>query len=872
LFSVLILGLLAAPSVAFAATTWSNLVPTNLGVISTNKPTISVLAVDGLSNITTGTLTVDGFSLGTLTMQRPVPADLRRAILVLDTSGSAGLSWGVHTVTATVRNASNVVSTRSWTFTADAPPTVASVWPADGEVVRTTTNPVITVTLDDPDDTTFVNPRFYVDGGRAWSGTGYTITYDEPTKTYSLESPSGWNEGETVNMVFNCEDAAGGLASKTWSFLVDTRPDTQAPDLSNPTPIPGSTTNARPLFGITAFDNMPGNLDITFTLDGTEVYSQSRPQGTTSWTPGSDLALTSHTVVVSATDAASNTSTYEWTFTATDPDSARHMTTTPFTQCAGCHNPVISQEHANRGFTCDAPCHTSTDPIITGAIDAGNKACDACHTDAVSAHTALHQSDLTRPDCVECHDGNIATEHQGDCVKCHASTNVAVVAAISGHQSKCGACHTPSMHPPGFFRVFSDYYTWTTTPGPRNTGPALSTIGANPENPGAHANYLANTAKCGMCHSVHRAAGEGVKLLPTADATCAGCHAGGTAITAKIVTWASASTTWTPTYDLSGNITNAAAAGGGGGPHNDSAATLIEDGLWDGTGTTPEPGYEPGHRYGCFTRRCHATNPHGANGSKYSIFATKFLFNEPASADEGGVGTYGGLDAVWDDLGATDAAVERFVLANSSIMSTTAAGDILINGAAPDEAETRALVAGLTCGRPSNPSTGEDECHAEASYAIIDKAIQENRNKGTGLSGSAYRTDNTGGELPGYGGNDSRTMKTGHVAGTFAAVPDDASYAPIAGCTSCHDQTDANNTIAGNFTFPHGQTPTGATNLYLSPDGAQAVGVRSRLWAGYSGSVGATLTYSAGTAQKAFDGQCLKCHRDGTGSGIGLDQ
>ncbi len=78
-------------------------------------------------------------------------------------------------------------------------------------------------------------------------------------------------------------------------------------------------------------------------------------------------------------------------------------------------------------------------------------------------------------------------------------------------------------------------------------------------------------------------------------------------------------------------INNKAAAGGaanGGGPHNDSALDLIADGYWDGTGTTPEIGYEIGHRYGCSTRRCHATNPHGADSSKYKLFAAKLLFND----------------------------------------------------------------------------------------------------------------------------------------------------------------------------------------------------------------------------------------------------
>ncbi len=42
------------------------------------------------------------------------------------------------------------------------------------------------------------------------------------------------------------------------------------------------------------------------------------------------------------------------------------------------------------------------------------------------------------------------------------------------------------------------------------------------------------SAACATPSTVRQA---GTKLLPTADATCAGCHTGGTAITAKIITW-----------------------------------------------------------------------------------------------------------------------------------------------------------------------------------------------------------------------------------------------------------------------------------------------------------------------------------------------
>jgi predicted CXXCH cytochrome family protein len=442
-----------------------------------------------------------------------------------------------------------------------------------------------------------------------------------------------------------------------------------------------------------------------------------------------------------------------------------------------------------------------------------------------------------------------------------------------------------------FYAGGVDYYRWgarTGNPAP-GTGfvkSSVATLGVNAANPGAHANYLATTAKCGMCHSVHRAAGAGSMLLPTADASCAGCHAGGTAVTAKVITVGVVNMNWRkgdPTTDVS------IFSSGGSGPHNDALNTLYGDGEWDGVSVPVSPSFsvEPFARYGCATRRCHATNPHGANSSKYSILAAKLLFNNSPAQDDAeypelvaanGNGTYGGLDAVYNNLGATDASVQRFADANSGIV-TLSGNQILINGIAPDPNETHALVAGLTCGRPSNAPSGEDECHAEASYAIVNKGIKENRNVGTGITGdvagvggkgNAYRTDNTGGEALGFGGNDHRASKTGHVAGTFAAKPGNGSYAPIAGCTSCHDQKDAANTVAGNYTFPHGQTPTGVSNLKLADGVTSATMVRSRIWAGFAGSTAAPLAVTAGTPEKAFDGQCLKCHRDGTGEGIGL--
>jgi predicted CXXCH cytochrome family protein len=133
----------------------------------------------------------------------------------------------------------------------------------------------------------------------------------------------------------------------------------------------------------------------------------------------------------------------------------------------------------------------------------------------------------------------------------------------------------------------SDYYTWGSYAGNGSvtTSPTLGQIGDNPTNPGVHGNYMATTAKCGICHSVHRANAAGVRLLNTATATCAGCHkAGASTVTNVLVSWEV------------------------GGPHSS------------------------GNDASCNYRGCHVNNPHGAGGSKYKIFAAKLLKSQVDTA------------------------------------------------------------------------------------------------------------------------------------------------------------------------------------------------------------------------------------------------
>ena len=140
----------------------------------------------------------------------------------------------------------------------------------------------------------------------------------------------------------------------------------------------------------------------------------------------------------------------------------------------------------------------------------------------------------------------------------------------------------------------ADYYSWGSVPG--NGIPTSGTVtlgmavdrvlGSANANPtaggGVHSNYQTTTAKCGICHSVHRAKSGGVKLLNTATATCAGCHISGTStVTNVVIAW--------------GTVAAPLA-----GPHSSTSGS-------------------------CTDRACHATSPHGVGGSQYGVFSAKLL-------------------------------------------------------------------------------------------------------------------------------------------------------------------------------------------------------------------------------------------------------
>jgi hypothetical protein len=218
--------------------------------------------------------------------------------------------------------------------------------------------------------------------------------------------------------------------------------------------------------------------------------------------------------------------------------------------------------------------------------------------------------------------------------------------------------------------------------------------------------------------------------------------------------------------------------------------------------------HSSGNDANCTSRACHINSPHGVGASTYKLLGGKLI--------------NGGADAVIDAALAKGTDLERGFNATDL---NNAVGDFALTAG-----EQSALVSGYTC--------NQQDCHFNTTLAVIVKDWDEQREGMYPL------------------GDGDFAFKTGHVSSGVADSAH-ASYSAVNSCNSCHDQTDAATT--SGFTFPHSQTAYGATNLGTG---------RAYLWMGYAGSKGETLT-AVGAADKAFDGTCLKCHRDGT-SGIGL--
>ena len=416
---------------------------------------------------------------------------------------------------------------------------------------------------------------------------------------------------------------------------------------------------------------------------------------------------------------------------------------------------------------------------LAHTVPAG-QTCSRCHASA--SCSACHVAPLAHEDhalpaypavTTTTTDGMIVASRTSTCINpaCHSVAQAATAEFVPGCTAVCHPGFQTDHARPATWNWRNDYYSWTMG-GQDGRGTALASIGANPANPGVHGGYMANTAKCGICHSVHRARGDGVMLLNTSDPTCAGCHLIGSTVTNVVINW-------------------------GTGPHG------------------------AGDAASCQARACHLDNPHGANGSQYAIVSQKLL--NPA--------TDALLVTAVADPGASGISVTELDAASGSVWPES----------------TRSLVrTGYNC----------NICHSSTQLAVVNRGWTEYRHLNIDATTQPLARKQGHIGVAGVSVDASETWGSGvwHDETTQTA------FAPVADCESCHDQTD-DRTRTG-FTFPHGQTPVGASNLGTG---------RALLWMGWSGGAGATLTPITTENMKAYDGNCLKCHRTSVGdAGVGV--
>jgi len=109
---------------------------------------------------------------------------------------------------------------------------------------------------------------------------------------------------------------------------------------------------------------------------------------------------------------------------------------------AGCHNiaNVADIHDGLPNFGCDS-CHAGREALPT-TTDCGSA---GCHPNTTGDHEAQHDTaTFADPGCYGCHFQYLTDEHAAlgyTCATCHSSTNSAVVAAISGGNRACDACH-----------------------------------------------------------------------------------------------------------------------------------------------------------------------------------------------------------------------------------------------------------------------------------------------------------------------------------------------------------------------------------------------------------------------------------------------
>lgn len=126
------------------------------------------------------------------------------------------------------------------------------------------------------------------------------------------------------------------------------------------------------------------------------------------------------------------------------------------TDCRDCHSGTMVDRHhlliQAEGFACTY-CHAIRwDPVKNSYYPEVIRDCVVCH--GSKGHEAAHDmAFIDSPDCLQCHNGNVVTEHSNrgfGCNACHNSTNPTMQQAIergmNGQPVYCRDCHGVASH------------------------------------------------------------------------------------------------------------------------------------------------------------------------------------------------------------------------------------------------------------------------------------------------------------------------------------------------------------------------------------------------------------------------------------------
>lgn len=364
------------------------------------------------------------------------------------------------------------------------------------------------------------------------------------------------------------------------------------------------------------------------------------------------------------------------------------------------------------------------------------------------------------------------------------------------------------------------YVSWSRAKGVMTTVGLPSTAFVT-----AHGGYQTTTVKCQVCHSAHKAAPTGVKLLGS-NGACNACHLGANAVT-----------------DLK-----------------------VSEGNRHG-GTTQ-----------CTNGYCHAIAPHGVGDiSKYPALKSAMLHNRSdslidAAIASGSTGAPVKGDVYTSSVDPVDGeyhVIGQLAVYNPGVTSAIM-NDVSTAGAV---ATGRAIATGYICASGGCHMNGNfNSMTANATLGAWETTMTTTAF--TGIDGQAYAA---GDYVNGSAGWAAKPMRNNAIKGhTLAAVADmsvrGVAFANVGTCKACHDSIDYRISSTAKQ-FPHGNTKVEADGTVPATNNTTAAWFTLK-----SSATSDTVVITnkrqptaPGQYTSGMDGACLKCHRGSDTTGVGFD-